>query len=70
MDNVKVVGSEELTFYTEQLLKKIKENGINNLEINGVSLTGNKTFEELGEETITNEEIKNIIDKYYLEVFK
>lgn len=41
----------------------------NRPSINGQELIGNKTFEELGEETISNQELKDIIDKYYMEVF-
>lgn len=38
--------------------------------INGVELLGNLTIEDIGEETITNQELMEIIDKYYSEVFK
>lgn len=37
--------------------------------INGVKLEGDKTFPELGEDTITNSEIKSIIDKMYSAIF-
>ena len=37
--------------------------------INGVRLEGDKSFPELGEDTITNSEIKAIIDKMYDEIF-
>ena len=45
-------------------------NGLANLpSINGVKLQGDKSFSELGEETITNSEIKAIIDKMYDAIF-
>lgn len=37
--------------------------------INGVKLEGDKSFNELGEDTITNSEIKAIIDKMYSAIF-
>lgn len=37
--------------------------------INGIDCSTPKTFEDLGEETISNSEIKEIIDKMYKEVF-
>lgn len=37
--------------------------------INGVELTGNKTFEELGREDIANSKIKQIIDTQYDLIF-
>lgn len=45
-------------------------NGLANLpSINGVKLEGDKSFPELGEDTITNSEIKAIIDKMYSAIF-
>ena len=37
--------------------------------INGETLIGNKTFEELGEKTITNTELKNLIDRQFAAIF-
>ncbi len=37
--------------------------------INGVELVGNKTFEELGEQTITNVELQEIINTQYDLIF-
>lgn len=37
--------------------------------IEGVELIGDKSFSDLGELTITNSEIKDIIDKQFKEVF-
>lgn len=37
--------------------------------INGVELAGNKTFEELGEQTITNAELAQIINEQYNMIF-
>ena len=45
----------------EDLIKKPK--------INGVELIGNKTFEQLGEETLTNSELKDIIDSQFATIF-
>lgn len=41
----------------------------NKPQINGVELSGNKTFEELGEQTITNVELQDIINTQYQLVF-
>lgn len=41
----------------------------NKPQINGVELNGNKTFEELGEQTITNVELQDIINTQYQLVF-
>lgn len=41
----------------------------NKPSINDVELVGNKTFEELGATTITNEELKTIIDAQYELIF-
>lgn len=41
----------------------------NKPQINGVELDGNKTFEELGEQTITNVELQDIINTQYQLVF-
>lgn len=41
----------------------------NHPSINGVELLGDKTFEELGEGTITNSEIQAIIDTQYAAIF-
>ena len=37
--------------------------------INGVELSGDKSFEELGEFTMTNSEIKDIIDTQFSTIF-
>lgn len=37
--------------------------------INGVTLEGDKSFEELGELTLTNSEIKNLIDSQFDLIF-
>jgi len=37
--------------------------------INGVELAGNKTFEELGEQTITNAELAQIVNEQYNMIF-
>lgn len=37
--------------------------------INGVELAGNKTFAELGEQTITNAELAQIINEQYNMIF-
>lgn len=42
---------------------------INHPSVNGVELTGNKTFEELGREDIANARIKQIIDQQYDLIF-
>lgn len=41
----------------------------NKPSINGVELKGNKTFEQLGEETLTNSELKDIIDSQFDLIF-
>lgn len=41
----------------------------NKPRINGVELVGNRTFEDLGEETITNTEIMDIVRQQYSIVF-
>lgn len=38
-------------------------------KINGITLLGDKTFEQLGRNKITNQEIKNIIDEQYELIF-
>lgn len=42
---------------------------INHPSINGEELVGNKTFEQLGEETLTNSELKDIIDSQFDLIF-
>lgn len=37
--------------------------------VNGVTLEGDKSFEELGELTLTNSEIKNLIDSQFDLIF-
>lgn len=46
------------------------DNLLNKPKINGIELSDNLSFEELGEETISNAELKEIIDKQFMEVFK
>ena len=41
----------------------------NKPKINGVELSGNKRFEDLGEQTITNTEIAQILESQYKIVF-
>ena len=41
----------------------------NKPSINGVEITGNRTFAELGEDTISNSELKDIIDKQFNLIF-
>ena len=41
----------------------------NKPRINGVELVGNKTFEDLGEETISNAELQSIIEAQYNLIF-
>lgn len=41
----------------------------NKPSINGVKLVGNKTLEQLGEETLTNSELKDIIDSQFDLIF-
>ena len=41
----------------------------NKPSINGVEITGNRTFGELGEDTISNSELKDIIDKQFNLIF-
>ena len=41
----------------------------NKPSINGVELVGNKSFEDLGEETITNAELQEIIEQQYSMIF-
>lgn len=45
------------------------EDLFNKPSINGVELKGNKTFEQLGEETLTNSELKDIIDSQFDLIF-
>lgn len=45
------------------------EDLFNKPSINGVELKGNKTFEQLGEETLTNAELKDIIDSQFDLIF-
>ena len=42
---------------------------VNKPQINGVELVGNKSFEDLGEQTITNVELQSIINDQYNLVF-
>lgn len=42
---------------------------VNQPQINGVTLKGNKSFEELGEGTISNAELSEIIAREYDRVF-
>ncbi len=37
--------------------------------LNGVIIRGEKTFEDYGEGTLTNAEIKEIVDKQFKEIF-
>lgn len=37
--------------------------------INGVELSGDKSFEDLGEETMTNSELKDLIDAQFKTIF-
>lgn len=41
----------------------------NKPSINGVELVGNKSFEDLGENTITNAELQSIINEQYNLIF-
>lgn len=38
-------------------------------KLNGVVIRGEKTLEDYGEKTITNSEIKELVDKQYKEIF-
>ena len=38
-------------------------------KLNGVAIRGEKTLEDYGEKTITNSEIKELVDKQFKEIF-
>ena len=38
-------------------------------KLNGVVIRGEKTLEDYGEKTITNSEIKELVDKQFKEIF-
>lgn len=54
----------------ENIVEKDYKKLQNKPSVNGVELTGNKTIEDLGEETLTNMEISSAIDKMFNLVFK
>jgi hypothetical protein len=70
MRNLKGKLSLPHTVYVETVgITDYDELVINKPKINGVELKGNKTLEDLGEETITNQELKDIIDNQFEVIF-
>lgn len=53
----------------EKIVEKDYEKLQNKPAINGVELSGSKTIEDLGEETLTNAEITQAVDKMFDLVF-
>ena len=64
---------DEDTFQLEILPDVTYENNyekfVNKPKINGVELVGDKTFEQLGREKVTNRQIQNIVDTQYDLIF-
>lgn len=54
----------------ENIVEKDYKKLQNKPSVNGVELAGNKTIEDLGEETLSNAEISSAIDKMFNLVFK
>ena len=69
-DNITLIGTE-FSLTSQNVIDALGyiPGNAPSASINGVDIKGALTFEKLGEETITNNELKNIIDTQFAVIF-